>query len=119
MAKKVMTCTAAPEIELQFDGGEAILLRFDVRCLVNIQEMDGGITGFMKKGVAEMAAAIIYAAGKGINDNFDENKARGITAGMSIDTILEVVKTFEESVGATGSDENTKKIKAQILESQK
>lgn len=119
MAKKVMTCKAAPEIELQFDGGEAILLRFDVRCLVNIQEMDGGITGFMKKGVAEMAAAIIYAAGKGINDNFDENKAREITASMSIDTIMEIIKTFEESVGSTGSDENVKKIVAQLLESKK
>ena len=64
MAKKIMTCKAAPEIELQFDGGEAILLRFDIRCLSSIQELEGGLKDFLKRGIPEMAAVIIYAAGK-------------------------------------------------------
>lgn len=115
MAKKVMTCKAAPEIELQFDGGETILLRFDIRCLVNMQEVEGGLKEFLKKGIAEMAAAIVYAAGKDINDDFDENKAREIVSNMSILNITEIVKTFEESIGSTGSDEETKKLIAQIL----
>lgn len=115
MAKKVMTCKAAPEIELQFDGGESILLRFDIRCLVNMQEVEGGLKEFMKKGIAEMAAAIVYAAGKDINDNFDEEKARAIISNMSIDNITEIVKTFEESIGSTGNEEEAKKIMAQLL----
>ena len=118
MAKKIMTCKSAPEIELQFEGGEAILLRFDIRCLINIQELDGGLTAFMKKNVAEMAADIFYAAGKDINEEMDytEEKAREIVSGMSIETILEVIKTFEESIGsAGGSDEETKKMIAQLL----
>ena len=114
MAKKIMTCKAAPEIELCFDGGEAILLRFDIRCLSNIQELDGGLTGFLKKGIAEMAASIVYAAGKDINEDFDENKARELIANMSIDNITEIVKTFEESVGSI-SEEETKKLIAQLL----
>ena len=44
-----MVCKTAPEIELCFDGGEAILLRFDIRCLANIQALDGGFAGFLKK----------------------------------------------------------------------
>ena len=115
MAKKVMTCKAAPEIELQFDGGEIILLRFDIRCLVNMQEVEGGLQEFMKKGIAEMAAAIVYAAGKDINDDYNEEKAREIVSNMSILNITEIVKTFEESIGTTGSDEETKKLIAQIL----
>lgn len=115
MAKKVMTCKAAPEIELQFDGGESILLRFDIRCLVNMQEVEGGLKEFMKKGIAEMAAAIVYAAGKGINDDYNEEKAREIVSNMSIQNITEIVKTFEESVGTVGGDEETKKLIAQIL----
>lgn len=114
MAKKIMTCKAAPEIELCFDGGEAILLRFDIRCLSNIQELDGGLAGFLKKGIAEMAASIVYAAGKDINEDFDENKARELIANMSIDNITEIVKTFEESVGSS-SEEETKKLIAQLL----
>lgn len=115
MAKKVMTCKAAPEIELQFDGGETILLRFDIRCLVNMQEVEGGLKEFLKKGIAEMAAAIVYAAGKDINDDFDEAKAREIVSNMTILNITEIVKTFEESVGSAGSDEEIKKLIAQIL----
>lgn len=115
MAKKVMTCKAAPEIELQFDGGESILLRFDIRCLVNMQEVEGGLKEFMKKGIAEMAAAIVYAAGKDINDDYNEEKAREIVSNMSIQNITEIVKTFEESVGTAGGDEETKKLIAQIL----
>ena len=114
MAKKTMVCKTAPEIELCFDGGEAILLRFDIRCLSNIQELDGGLAGFLKKGIAEMAASIVYAAGKDINEDFDENKARELIANMSIDNITEIVKTFEESVGSS-SEEETKKLIAQLL----
>lgn len=115
MAKKTMVCKTAPEIELCFDGGEAILLRFDIRCLANIQELEGGLPAFIKKGVADMAASIVYAAGKDINDDFDENKARSLIANMSIDNITEIVKTFEESVGSKVDDETTKKLIAQLL----
>lgn len=116
MAKKIMTCKAAPEIELQFDGGESILLRFDIRCLVNLQELDGGLAEFVKKGVAEVAASVVYAAGKDINADFDAEKTRALVSSMSIENITEIVKTFEESIGSAGkNDEETKKLIAQLL----
>ena len=115
MARKVMQCKSAPEIELCFDGGEVILLRFDIRCLVNIQEFKGGLAKFVKQSTAEMAASIIYAAGKDINDDFDEEKARAIISNMSIDNITEIIKTFEESIGSTGNEEEAKKLMAQLL----
>lgn len=118
MAKKIMTCKAAPEIELCFDGGESILLRFDIRCLCNIQELEGGLAAFVKQGVAESAASIVYAAGKGINDDFDEEKAKAIVSEMSLENVLEIVRTFEESIGsaANGANETeVKKMVAQLL----
>ena len=115
MAKKIMTCKAAPEIELQFDGGESILLRFDIRCLSSIQELEGGLKDFLKKGIPVMAAVIIYAAGKDINNSFDQDKAREITANMSIDNITEIIRTFQESVGVKGGEDEGKKYLAQIL----
>ena len=116
MAKKIMTCKSAPEIELQFDGGEAILLRFDIRCLCNIQELEGGLKGFLSSTITEMAAQVIYAAGKDINEGFDEAKAREIVSNMSIDNITEIMDTFQESVGARGNEEVAKKLMAQFLE---
>ena len=62
-----------------------------------------------------MAAVIIYAAGKDINKDFDEDKAREIVANMSIENITEIIKTFQESVGVKGGEEEAKKLLAQIL----
>lgn len=115
MAKKIMTCKAAPEIELQFDGGESVLLRFDIRCLAAIQELEGGLKDFLNNPLPEMAAIIVYGAGKDINENFDEQKARGIVSGMSIQNITDIINTFQESVGQNASDEESKKLLAQIL----
>ena len=115
MAKKIMACKEAPEIELQFDGGEAILLRFNIRCLANIQEMEGGLQAFLKKSVTGMAADLIYAAGKDNNNDFDELKAKEIVSNMSIDNITEIISTFKESVGSQGDEEEVKKYIAQIL----
>lgn len=114
MAKKIMTCKAAPEIELQFDGGDSILLRFDIKCLTNIQELEGGLQEFVKKNVTEMAVALVYAAGKDNNNNFDEQKACGIIANMSIENITEIINTFQESIGMT--DENNEEIKKYVAQ---
>lgn len=120
MAKRIMTCKAAPEIELQFDGGEVILLRFDIRCLSNIQELEGGMEGFLKKTFTEMAAAILYAAGKDLNDGLDELKARELISKMAIENIVELIEIFQESVGAKGgNDEVAKKLMAQFLANKK
>lgn len=116
MARKVMTCKAAPEIELCFDGGETVLLRFDIRCLSNIQEFEGGLAAFVKQGVAEIAASIVYAAGKDINEGFELLKAREIVSNMSIENITEIIKTFEGSIGSgNGNDEEVKKMIAQLI----
>ena len=115
MAKKIMACKEAPEIELQFDGGEVILLRFDIRCLSSIQEHEGGLKDFLKKSLPEMAALIVYAAGKDINDNFDDIKAREIVSNLSIENVTEIVNAFQESVGQKMNDEETKKFLAQYL----
>lgn len=116
MAKKIMQCKEAPEIELQFDGGEAILLRFDIRCLMNIQETEEGLKSFFESGIAEQTAKIIYAAGKDINEGLDEERARAIVAGMSIENITDIIETFGDSVGTSGKDdEKVKKMMAQLL----
>lgn len=115
MAKKTMVCKTAPEIELCFDGGEAILLRFDIRCLLALQESEGGLTEFVKKGIAETAAMIVYAAGKDINENYDESKAREIVSNMNLENLIEIANTFSESMGSYAEDENVKKLMAQFL----
>ncbi len=116
MAKK-MICKLAPEIELCIDGGDSVLLRFDVQCLAELQEIKGGIKSLFKMTIPEQAAQLVYAAGKNHNDNFTFEEARKMVSCMDIASVQEIITTFSESVGSTAeiSDEFVKKIMAQML----
>lgn len=116
MAKK-MVCKTAPEIELSIDGGESKLLRFDVQCLAEVQEIEGGITALFKMPISEQAAVLIFAAGKNHNDNFTLDEARKMISCMDITSVLEIINTFSESIGTSSGvpDDLVKKILAQML----
>ena len=117
MAKK-MICKSAPEIELCMeDGGASTLLRFDVQCLAELQEVAGGITKLFKLPFSEQAALVVYAAAKNNNENYTLEDARKMVCCMDIDSVKEILETFAESAGtSTGvPDDYTKKMMAQIL----
>ena len=116
MAKK-MICKSAPEIELSIDGGESKLLRFDVQCLAELQEIEGGIKSLFKMPIPEQAATLVFAAGKNYNDNFSLEEARKMVSCMDIASVQEIINTFSESTGTTSevSNEYAKKLLAQML----
>ena len=118
MARKVIACKPAPEIELEFNGGERILLRLDVQALMEIQGIDGGIDNIIGKSVPEMCAAIIFGAGVNNNDNFTYERAREITCQLSYETISEIYTEFVEAMTTgykEGREEIAKKAMAQYL----
>ena len=116
MAKK-MICKSAPEIEICIEGGASRLLRFDVGCLAEIQEMKGGLTKLFKLSLPEQAATLVYAAGKNHNENFTLEEARKMVSCMDIVSVTEIINTFAESAGTTSdiSNEYAKKLLAQML----
>ena len=119
MARKVISCKPAPEIELAFDGGESILLRFNTMALMTIQEMEGGLNNLLTKSFPEMCAVIMYGAGKEMNEGFTLEKAREITSNLSIDVIAEINETFTEAMYASNKEEKeelAKKMMAQYLD---
>ena len=117
MAKKMMACKAAPEIEIAIEGEEnSVLLRFDIQCISNIQELEGGLQGLMTMKFAEMAATLLFCAAKDNNQEFTMEKAKKIIAFMSIDDVKEIINEFSASIGVKeGDDEATKKMIAQLL----
>lgn len=116
MAKK-MVCKSAPEIEISIDGGDSMLLRFDVSCLANLQEIKGGIKTLFKMPVPEQAAQLVYAAGKDHNENFMLEDARKMVSCMDIMSVQEILNTFAESAGSSTDLPNdfAKKLLAQML----
>ena len=116
MAKK-MICKSAPEIELCIDGGESKLLRFDVQCLAELQEIEGGIKALFKMPIPEQAATLVYAAGKNHNDNFTLEESRKMISCMDIASVQEIINTFSESTGSNSevASDYAKKLLAQML----
>lgn len=115
MSRKIITCKEAPEIEIQMDGGDTALLRFDINCLTNIQELDGGLEAFMKLNCAEMAAALVYCAGKNQTEDLTQEKARKMVACMKPESILSIIEEFTDSMGVKAEDGDVKKMVAQFL----
>lgn len=117
MAQKKMVCKTAPEIVLSIDGGDEKLLRFDVQCLAELQEMEGGVKDLFKTTVPEQAARLVYAAGKNHNDNFTLEEARKMVSCMDIASVQEIINTFSESTGTSTelNEEFAKKLLAQML----
>lgn len=99
MSKKIMQCKPAPEIELVTEEGETILLRFNINMWVNLQEGENGLEALKNLSVPETAALIVYAAGKDINEDFTLEKARMIIACMDMQSVSEILNTFNESTG--------------------
>lgn len=114
MAKK-MTCKAAPEIEIEVDGGDSVLLRFDIQCISNIQEQEDGLKGLMRKKFSELAVTLVYCAAKENNENFTYDDAKKLVAHMSIENVKEIIAEFTSSIGVQEDEETTKKLLAQIL----
>lgn len=116
MAKK-MVCKSAPEIEISIDGGDEKLLRFDVQCLAELQEIEGGIKALFKMPITEQAATLVYAAGKNHNENFTLEDARKMVCCMDISSVKDIINTFSESTGSSTelNSDFAKKMMAQML----
>lgn len=116
MAKK-MVCKSAPEIEISIDGGDSVLLRFDVQCLAELQEVEGGIKELFKMSIPDQAALLVYAAAKNHNENFSLEDARKMVSCMDIASVQEIINTFSESTGTSTelNSEYAKKLIAQML----
>ena len=115
--KKIM-CKPTPEIELCIDGGESIILRFDVNALIDLQEMADGLNNVFKQSIPEIVALIIYAGAKNTKKDYTIEDARKLVCGMAPTTLTEIMNEFSESMGVEKSaldGEIAKNLMAQFL----
>ena len=67
--------------------------------ILNLQEGENGLEALKELSVPETAALIVYAAGKDINEGFTLEKARQLIAFMDMQSVSEILNTFNESTG--------------------
>lgn len=119
MARKVINCAPVTEIEIITAEGERTLLRFDILALQELQSMAGSLTEAAEQGVGELAALILYAAGKHQDETMTLEKARRMVVCMHPQNVNDIVDEFAESMGTVIKEEQreaAKKAMAQFLE---
>lgn len=108
------------ELELQFNGGESLLLRFDTEAFFYFCEDKEDIKAISKSNsITKMCARIVYAAGIANNEDFSYEKAKLLVSEMGVMTVIDIIKDFSESVGSVKNvvpQELQKKIIAEITE---
>ncbi|MDF2609046.1 MAG: hypothetical protein K0R92_520 [Lachnospiraceae bacterium] len=99
--KKRINVQPVTEIELVFEDGSSLDIKFDAEAISNFNELDGGITAFIKEDkLPERCAKIIYVGARSYKQDFTLDEARKITSELSPITITEIVSEFNESMGA-------------------
>lgn len=121
--KKRINVKPVTELELIFEDGKSLTLKFDVEALTHFNDFEDGMQGFLKdKSTPEICAKIVYIGGSSHNDNLDINEARKIVSNMDPATITEIIYEFNESMGVTQNEaqkELSKKLMAQFLNQMK
>lgn len=115
--KKTIQIKPVPEIELCIDGGDSVLLRFDVGTIMELSQVKGGLKGLFKKPMPEMVATLIYVAAQRNNENYTLEDARALVSNMSVGDITAIMNEFSEAMGVSTDENNeqTKNLIAQFL----
>lgn len=119
MSKKKINVKPVSELELQFEDGNIVTLRFDVKALLNFNDFEDGLTGFIKDAsLPTMCSKVIYIGAKSLDDNFTYEDALKITAELDPCTITEIINEFNESMGTSKNElqgEYQKKLMEQFV----
>lgn len=103
-------------IELAFEDGTIIEMKFDAEAIMNISSMEGGISSIMKmKSITEACAKIIYAGTTSTNTNITLEEARKIVSNLDIGTITEIMEEFSDNAYAGKTNEEKKELQKNLM----
>lgn len=123
MSKRIINVLPVSELELQFEDETKLTLVFDMAAIANFNDLEGGMTAFVKENnIPERCAKIIYIGAKSGDHNFTLEKARTLVSQLSPVTITEIMNEFSESMGVSKNgvqSELQKKLMEEFLKSMK
>lgn len=108
--KKTINCKPVTEIELAFEEGKSIVLRFDLLALMNLKDMHE-LTTLSEEPLPEVCAMLIASSSSGA---VTLEEARTIVSGMDLATVMLIMSEWSDALGVA-EDEATKKLTAQFL----
>lgn len=118
--KKKINVKPITELELCFDDGKSIELKFSTEATLRLQEIEGGYGAFIKSTPSEMCARVIFSSCT--DDEMTLEQARVITSNFSPSTVSDILSEYTEtniSSNDGGQKELQKKLMEQFLNSLK
>jgi len=124
--RKDINVKPVTELVLNFEDGKSITLIFDMRSLLNINDLEGGIAALFKDSsltglcaLPELCAKVIYIGAKEEQKDFTLEEARILVSNMDLMSINEVMSEFNMSMGVVNNEvqgETQKKLMMQFLQ---
>lgn len=102
--RKTFNVKPINEIELVFQGGYKLILRFDTLATYHMTtEFD--LQDLMDNpSITEICAMVIYSGSVENNKDMTVEKARELVCQMDLETIMAIVKEFEASMGVADKE---------------
>lgn len=92
---KTISVKECPELELVFEGGEKIHLKFSTRSMLYTQEYSSERGGMVANNVLE---AIVYGAAKACNKEFTPEDAEHLVDCLDGDAYDAIMDTYQSSL---------------------
>jgi hypothetical protein len=103
--RKTINVKEPTELELKFEDGKSLILKFDMEALSNFYEMPEGLNGFIhEESMVERCAMIVYISGLAQDNELTMEKSRAIVANMDPASITDVVTEFMLSMGGSNNE---------------
>jgi hypothetical protein len=113
--KKIINVKLVNELELKFEDGKSLTLKFDVQALSHILDFKGGLEEFIKDpSTPEVCAKLLYIGAVSNNVEFTVEEARKVVSNLDPATITTIINEFNESMGA-GTNEVNKELQKKMM----
>lgn len=116
--KKVYAVKPKTEIELQFENGKSIVIVFDARAVAHFTEFGGLETLADTSNYVDICSMIIYAGAVENNNDFTMDNAKTIVSQLDMDTIINIINDFTDSIGTAKKEEIQQMQKKQMSQFQ-
>jgi hypothetical protein len=118
--RKKINVKPVNELELVFEDGKSLILKFDMEALLHFNDVAEGL--FQDISIPEICAKVIYIGGANYNDGFDLKEARKIVSNLDPETITVIINEFTANMNIEMNEvqkELSKKLMEQFLSTKK
>lgn len=111
--KKTINVRPITEIELVFEDGKSLQLKYDVKALLFFNDVADGL--FQDPSIPEICAKVVYIGAASNTEGFTIEEARTIVSNLDPETITVIIDEFTKGMGLQ-SNEVSKELQKKLMD---